>query len=52
MASAIRLAKTLEKGLIVTIVCDRGDRYLSSNLFEPKNKSQKNSPIKNYLNGI
>ena len=36
MAAAVRLAKTLEKGLIVTIVCDRGDRYLSSNLFSSK----------------
>ncbi len=32
-AAAIRLAKTLKKGTIVSIVCDRGDRYLSSNLF-------------------
>ena len=32
-AVAIRLASELEKGLIVFIVCDRGDRYLSSNLF-------------------
>lgn len=32
-AAAIRLASELEKGVIVFIVCDRGDRYLSSNLF-------------------
>ncbi|NHF59840.1 cysteine synthase CysM [Flavobacteriaceae bacterium TP-CH-4] len=32
--AALRLASTLEKGLIVSIICDRGDRYLSSNLFE------------------
>lgn len=36
MAAAIRLAKTLDKGTIVCIVCDRGDRYLSSNIFETK----------------
>jgi cysteine synthase B len=30
---AIQLAQTLDSGIIVTIVCDRGDRYLSSNLF-------------------
>ena len=30
---AIQLAKELESGIIVFIVCDRGDRYLSSNLF-------------------
>ncbi len=31
---ALRLASTLESGTIVSIVCDRGDRYLSSDLFE------------------
>ena len=31
--AAIELAKTLDKGTIVFIVCDRGDRYLSSELF-------------------
>ena len=31
--AAFRLAETLESGVIVFIVCDRGDRYLSSNLF-------------------
>ncbi|GMN05258.1 cysteine synthase B [Croceitalea sp. MTPC5] len=31
---AIRIAKRLTKGVIVSIVCDRGDRYLSSNLFD------------------
>jgi S-sulfo-L-cysteine synthase (O-acetyl-L-serine-dependent) len=30
---AIKIAKELSSGLIVFIVCDRGDRYLSSNLF-------------------
>ena len=32
-AAALRLAKTLTEGVIVFIVCDRGDRYLSSDLF-------------------
>ncbi len=32
--AALRLANTLENGTIVSIVCDRGDRYLSSGLFE------------------
>lgn len=32
-AASIRLAKELMEGVIVFIVCDRGDRYLSSNLF-------------------
>lgn len=31
---ALRIAKQLDKGVIVSIICDRGDRYLSSNLFE------------------
>ena len=31
---ALRLASELESGIIVSIVCDRGDRYLSSDLFE------------------
>ena len=33
-AAALRLADTLEEGVIVSIVCDRGDRYLSSDLFD------------------
>ncbi|MDB5119698.1 MAG: cysM [Sphingobacteriales bacterium] len=32
-SAAIRLAQELEEGLIVFIACDRGDRYLSSDLF-------------------
>jgi cysteine synthase B len=32
-AAAIRLAKELSAGYIVFICCDRGDRYLSSDLF-------------------
>jgi cysteine synthase B len=32
-SAAIRLAAELNSGIIVFICCDRGDRYLSSNLF-------------------
>ncbi|MCU0382256.1 MAG: pyridoxal-phosphate dependent enzyme, partial [Chitinophagaceae bacterium] len=32
-AAAIRLSQELSEGLIVLIACDRGDRYLSSDLF-------------------
>ncbi|MFW0714355.1 cysteine synthase CysM [Pedobacter sp. N23S346] len=32
-AAAIRLATELDSGLLVFITCDRGDRYLSSDLF-------------------
>lgn len=31
---AVKLAEQLESGVIVAIVCDRGDRYLSSDLFD------------------
>ncbi|QMW02634.1 cysteine synthase CysM [Spirosoma foliorum] len=31
--AAIQLAQELESGVIVCIICDRGDRYLSSDLF-------------------
>ncbi len=34
VTAALKLAETLEKGVIVAIICDRGDRYLSSDLFE------------------
>lgn len=33
MAVAVRLAATLENAVIVSIVCDRGDRYLSTGVF-------------------
>jgi cysteine synthase B len=36
MWSALKLCKNLKSGVVVTIVCDRGDRYLSSPLFERK----------------
>lgn len=31
--AALRLAEEIEEGLIVCIICDRGDRYLSSGLY-------------------
>ena len=33
-AAAVRLCNELEEGIVVSIVCDRGDRYLSSDLFK------------------
>ena len=33
VAAALKLADTMETGVIVAIICDRGDRYLSSDLF-------------------
>lgn len=34
LSAAMKIASEIERGVIVFIVCDRGDRYLSSNLFE------------------
>ena len=34
LSAALRIADEIETGTIVFIVCDRGDRYLSSDLFE------------------
>jgi len=34
VSAALKLALTLNKGVIVAIICDRGDRYLSSDLFD------------------
>lgn len=34
VAAALKLAKTIHSGVLVAIICDRGDRYLSSDLFE------------------
>ena len=33
LSAAVRLAAELDNGVIVFIICDRGDRYLSSDLF-------------------
>ncbi|MEZ7495684.1 cysteine synthase CysM [Leeuwenhoekiella aequorea] len=32
--AALRLCERLEEGIVVSIICDRGDRYLSSDLFD------------------
>lgn len=34
VATAVKIANQLEKGVVVAIICDRGDRYLSSDLFD------------------
>ena len=34
VAAALKLIPTLEKGIVVCIICDRGDKYLSTDLFE------------------
>jgi cysteine synthase B len=34
VAVALKIAEQLESGVIVAVICDRGDRYLSSDLFD------------------
>jgi len=34
VAVAVKMAEEMESGVIVAIICDRGDRYLSSDLFD------------------
>jgi len=34
ITAASRLVKTIDEGVVVCIICDRGDRYLSSGIFE------------------
>ena len=34
IAAALELSKRVENATIVAIICDRGDRYLSSGLFK------------------
>ena len=34
LTAALKVAENLDEGVIVCITCDRGDRYLSSDLFE------------------
>ncbi|PCJ39933.1 MAG: cysteine synthase B [SAR86 cluster bacterium] len=35
-SAALQLSKSLENAVIVVIICDRGDRYLSSGVFTPE----------------
>jgi len=35
VAAALKLSKQVEDAVIVTIICDRGDRYMSSGVFPP-----------------
>jgi len=34
VATALKIANTLDKGIVVAVICDIGDRYISSDLFE------------------
>jgi cysteine synthase B len=33
VCAALKLMETIEEGVVVCIICDRGDRYLSTDLF-------------------
>ncbi|TYP99481.1 cysteine synthase B [Tenacibaculum adriaticum] len=33
VASALKIASSIDEGVVVAIICDRGDRYLSSDIF-------------------
>ena len=35
VSSAIELSREVDNAVIVTIICDRGDRYLSTGIFQP-----------------
>ena len=34
VSAALKVAEKLDKGILVAIICDIGDRYLSSELFD------------------
>jgi len=34
LAAALKLSAEVDNALIVTIICDRGDRYISTNVFK------------------
>ena len=36
ISASLRLSSELENAVIVTIICDRGDRYLSTGIFDPE----------------
>jgi len=40
LTAALKVADEIDEGMIVFIVCDRGDRYLSSDLFSDPNVQQ------------
>ena len=40
IAAALRLSREVERATIVAIICDRGDRYLSTGVFDEKRTAQ------------
>lgn len=44
MHAALQVAADLDEGVVVAIVCDRGDRYLSSGLFEGSHEASDSRP--------
>jgi cysteine synthase B len=37
VAAMLRLSREVENAVIVAIICDRGDRYLSTGIFDEPN---------------
>ena len=35
LLAALRLSERVENATIVSIICDRGDRYISTGIFDP-----------------
>ena len=44
VSGALRVARELPRGLVVCIICDRGDRYLSTDLFPDESTYTKRAP--------
>lgn len=41
VAAALKLCESLDNALVVAIICDRGDRYLSTSVFSKKTTTEK-----------
>ena len=52
MSAAIDYAKTLDQGLIVVILPDGGERYLSTPLFTPPKKVEEKSRQLRFFNTL
>jgi cysteine synthase B len=43
VAAMLRLSREVENAVMVAIICDRGDRYLSTGLFDPTDVQEKSN---------
>jgi cysteine synthase B len=46
VAAMLRLSREVENAVMVAIICDRGDRYLSTGLFDPTDVQKKSSGLR------